>query len=72
MRKMTWKDKHKMLLKNKKDIIKQYNDFVPVKLIAREYGVTISCISINLKKWGIRKKHGIKYLLNKAFLKGND
>jgi len=60
----TWKEKHEIILENKKDIIKQYNDFVPVKLIAREYGLSTSCISNNMRLWGI-KRSGIKYLLGK-------
>ena len=64
---MNWKDKHKRLLENKKDIIKQYKDFVPVKLIAKEYGLSISCIHLNLRLWGI-KRSGIKYLLGKIIL----
>ena len=68
--KRTWKDKHKMLLKNKNDIIKQYKDYVPIKLIAREYGVSISCMTQNLKLWGVRKRSGIKFLLGKMILEG--
>ena len=64
---MTWKEKHERILKNKKDIIKQYKNYVPVKLIAREYGLSISCISNNLRLWGI-KRQGIKYLLGKMLL----
>ena len=48
--------------KKKKDIIKQYRDFVPVKLIAREYGVVSPTIYCWLNKWSI-KRSGIKYLL---------
>ena len=65
-----WKDKHKTLLENKKDIIKQYKNFVPVRLIAKEYGVTTGCISLNLKLWGMRRRRGIKYLLRKMILEG--
>ena len=68
---MTCKGKHKRLLKNKNDIIKQYKDFVPVKLIAREYGVTRDTVYKWLKKWGIRKRSGIRYLLGKMILEGN-
>jgi hypothetical protein len=68
---MTWKEKHKMLLRNKKDIIKQYKGYIPIKLIAREYGVSPSCITINLKVWGVRRRGGIKYLLGKMILEGD-
>ena len=68
---MAWEEKHERLLKNKKDIIKQYKEYVPVKLIAREYGVSMSCITINLKLWEVRKRSGIKYLLRKALLEGD-
>ena len=71
MNKWTWKDKHKMLLQNKSDIIKQYKDYVPIKLIAKEYGVSESCITNNLKLWGIGKRRGIKYLLGKILLEGD-
>ena len=71
MEKWTWKNKHKTLLKNKEDIIKQYKNFVPVKLIAREYGVSMSCIHLNLRLWGIRKRSGIKNLLGKMLLEGD-
>ena len=67
---MTWKEKHEMLLKNKKDIITKYNNSVPVKEIAKIYGLSISCISNNLKLWGIRRKSGIRYLLRKMILEG--
>jgi len=52
-------DKHTSVLKNKKDIIKQYKDYVPTKLIAREYGVTRGCIYQNLRDWGIKRENGI-------------
>ena len=68
---MAWEEKHERLLKNKKDIIKQYKEYVPVKLIAREYGVSIGCISNNLRLWGIAKNRGIKYLLGKALSEGD-
>ena len=67
---MAWKEKHERLLKNKRDIIKQYKDYVPVKLIAKEYGVSLSCISQNIRNWDINRK-GIKYLLGKALLEGD-
>ena len=60
-----WKEKHEVIIKNKRDIIKQYKDYVPVKLIAREYGLSTSCISNNMRLWGI-KRSGIKYLLGKC------
>jgi len=64
---MNWKEKHNVILENKKDIIKKYKDYIPVKLIAREYGLSIGCINNNLKLWGIRRS-GIKYLLGKMIL----
>lgn len=68
---MAWKEKHERLLKNKRDIIRQYKDYVPIKLIARGYGVSMSCIANNLKLWGIGKRSGIKYLLGKTLLEGD-
>lgn len=61
----TWKEKHDDILKNKKDIIKKYNNGIPIKEIAKMYEVSTGCINNNLNLWGIRKKHGIKYLLGK-------
>ena len=66
--KLNWKEKHVMLLKNKKDIIKRYNYDIPIKEIAKEYGVTTGCISNNLKLWGVRRKRGIRYLLGRMLL----
>ena len=60
---MTNKEKHDIIIKNKKDIIKQYNSDISIKEIAEIYGVSIGCISNNLKLWGVRKRSGIKYLL---------
>ena len=60
-----------MLLQNKSDIIKQYKDYVPIKLIAREYGVSEYYITNNLKLWGVGKRRGIKYLLGKILLEGD-
>ena len=68
--KRTWKEKHKTLLKNRNDIIRQYKDYVPVKLIAREYGVSEAYIYLKLRLWGIKKRSGIKYLLGKMILQG--
>ena len=68
---MAWKEKHERRLRNKRNIIKQYKDYVPVKLIAKEYGVTIATITRNLKSWSIRERSGIKYLLRKALLEGD-
>lgn len=67
----TWKEKHNDVLKNKKDIIRKYNNDMPIKEIAKIYKVSTGCISNNLKLWGIRKKHGIKYILGKLILEGN-
>lgn len=66
--KKTWKEKHDLLLKNKSDIIKKYNGDVPIKEIAKTYGVSVGCISDNLKLWGVRREHGVKYLLRKMIL----
>lgn len=60
-----WKETHNIIMKNKRDIIEKYNKNIPIKEIARLYEVSIACIRYNLKKWGVRKKHGIKYLLAK-------
>ena len=68
---MAWKEKHERILENKEDIIKQYKDFVPVRVIAREYGVSGGCISDNLRIWGAREKHGIRNLLAKMLLEGD-
>ena len=62
--------KHEILLKNKDDIIEQYKNYVPIELIAREYGVSEAYIYKKLKSWGIRKRSGIKFLLGKMILEG--
>ena len=67
---MAWKEKNERLLKNKRDIIKQYKDYVPVKLIARDYGVSEAYIYLKIKLWDIERS-GIKYLLHKALLEGD-
>jgi len=41
----TWKEKHDFILENKRDIIKKYNEDIPIKKIASEYGVSTCCIS---------------------------
>uniref|UniRef100_A0A6H1ZUT4 Putative DNA binding, helix-turn-helix domain containing protein n=1 Tax=viral metagenome TaxID=1070528 RepID=A0A6H1ZUT4_9ZZZZ len=46
-------------------------DFMPVKLIAREYDITGDTVYKWLKKWGIRKRSGIRYLLGKMILEGD-
>jgi len=61
-------EKRDLILKNKKDIIREYNDNVSISEIAKIYKVSTGCISNNLKLWGIRKKHGIKYILSKLIL----
>ena len=68
--KRTWKDKHNILLRNKNDIIEKFNNDVSITEIAGIYGVTIGCISNNLKLWGVRKRSGIKFLLSKMILEG--
>lgn len=67
--KRTWKEKGNRLLKNKDDIIKQYKDYVPVKLIAKEYGVSEAYVYEKLRLWSIRRS-GIKFLLGKIILEG--
>ena len=68
--KRTWKDKKKTLSENKGDIIRQYKNYVPIKLIAREYGVSESYIYLVLRQWGVEKRSGIKHLLGKMILEG--
>lgn len=73
---MTWKEKHERLLKDKNIIIKIYNNHYIkygdakkiTQKIANIYGVSASCISGNLRLWGILKRHGIKYLLGEMLL----
>jgi len=65
-----WKGKHDGIIKNKKNILKAYNENIPIKEIARVYKVSTSCISNNLKLWGAIKKYGIRYLLKKMILEG--
>ena len=55
--------KHNLILENREDIIRKYNRHTSMKEIAKLYGVTTGCISLNLKLWGIRKKHGVKFLM---------
>ena len=62
--------KRDFILKNKENIIRAYDDNVTLSKIAGVYGVSVGCISNNLKLWGVRKKHGVKYLLNKMVLQG--
>jgi len=64
----TWKEKHNVILENKKDIIKKYNENMPIKEIAKTYKLTSICIYKRLERWGIKKKSGIKYLLGKMIL----
>jgi len=58
------------MIKAKKDIIKKYNDNMPIELIAKEYGVTKDTIYKRLERWGVRKRSGIKFLLGKMILEG--
>ena len=64
-----WKEKHDEIVKNKKDIIKAYNENIPIIKIAKIYKVSEGCISGNLRLWGAVQKHGIKYLLEKMLLR---
>ena len=58
-------------LERKKEIIRKYNDNILIKEIAEEYGVKNDTIYKWLKKWGIRKRSGIRYLLGKMILEGD-
>ena len=61
--------KHTIIIKNKYEIIKKYNEGIAIGKIAGIYGVTLTCISHNLKLWGVLEgKRGIKYLLGKMIL----
>ena len=53
------------MIKDKKDIIKKYNDNIPIQKIAKDYGVTKNTIYKRLERWGVRKRSGIRYLLGK-------
>ena len=65
------KDKHKRLLERKKEIIRKYNDNILIKEIAEEYSVKNDTIYKWLRKWGVRKRSGIRYLLGKMILEGD-
>ena len=65
---MAWKEKHNRIMKNKDDIIKMYEEKIPLEEIAKIYKVSLHCIWENLKSWGAIKGHGIKYLLGKMLL----
>ncbi len=56
--------------KEKKDIIKKYNENVPIKEIAKMYNLTSVCIYKRLERWGVKKRFGIKYLLGKMLSRG--
>jgi len=64
--------KRNSILKNKEDIISKYNNDIPMTRIAKVYGVSIGCISNNLKLWGVRKKHGLKFLLRNLIKGANN
>ena len=53
---------------NKKDIIKKYKGGISIQKIAEEYCVTKDTIYKRLKRWGIGRRSGIKYLLGKMIL----
>ena len=40
--------------KEKNNIIKKYNENVPIKKIAKEYGVTVDTVYKRLERWGVR------------------
>ena len=63
-------EKRDSILENKENIIRAYNGNISISKIAGIYGVSVGCISNNLKKWEVRKKHGVKYLLGKMILQG--
>ncbi|MCK4446834.1 MAG: hypothetical protein KAW56_07110 [Candidatus Marinimicrobia bacterium] len=63
-------EKRDLILRNKENIIRAYDDKVTLSKIAKVYGVSVGCISNNLKLWGVRKRHGVKYLLNRIALQG--
>jgi hypothetical protein len=62
--------KRDYILRNKENIIRAYNNNVSLSKIAKVCGVSVGCISNNLKLWGVRRKHGVRYLLNKMVLQG--
>ena len=64
-------EKHDSILRNKESIIKEYDNNVSISKIAKIYGVSIGCISNNLKLWGVRKNHGIKFLLREVITSHN-
>jgi predicted DNA-binding protein YlxM (UPF0122 family) len=64
---MTWKEKHNHILENKIDIVKRYKEGITLEEIANIYKVSKKCIWNNINKWGLLKRHGIKYLLGKCF-----
>ena len=54
--------------KEKNNIIKKFNENVPITEIAKEYGVKKNTIYKRLGRWGIRRRSGIKRLLGKMIL----
>ena len=60
VRDMDWEEK--------KDIIKKYNENVPIKEIAKTYNLTSVCVYKRLERWDIKKRSGIRYLLGKMIL----
>jgi len=54
--------------KEKEDIIKKYNENMPIKEIAKIYKLAPISIYKRLERWGVKKRSGIKYLLGKIIL----
>jgi len=57
-----------MKWKEKDDIIKKYNENMPIREIAEIYKLTPISIYKRLERWGVKRKSGIKYLLGKMIL----
>ena len=67
---MTWKEKHELVLNNKDNIIKAYQNGMSVNEIAAIYKISGYCIYYNIRNWNkLNKKHGIKYLLKNLIIK---
>ena len=67
---MTWKEKHELVLNNKDNIIKAYQNGMSVNEIAAIYKISGGCVYYNIRNWNkLNKKHGIKYLLKNLMIK---
>ena len=49
-------EKHKIIMDNKEEIIKLYNDGTPIRQIAQKYNLAFWTIWHYLVEWGVRKK----------------